>query len=1380
MKKRILAMILGISILSNSTLTIFAEKENSISGNTICCETGEKKNEIEEEITFTVEGVNVPDNYVLPKDNTWEFLKNTKNETLDCAKASISLPSSYNGKQYQTSVKKQYGNTCWIYANIAAVEASMIKNGLANNSLDLSELHHIFFYYNRISDPLGNISNDYVSFVKNGSLTNDFASYVNGGGEKNSAIDRLLNRVGPVSESLAPFTSDKQGFVSSELAFGHNAADVVGCKIGSFEPSEASKIKELIYTHGAVTASYYSVSSSTYYKNVNNTMSYYYPYKVEDTNHAIVVVGWDDNYSASNFAQTPPGNGAWLCKNSWGTDNVINPNGSPVDGYFWLSYYDGCYTNAKVAATAFIVEKTNTDKYLYQYDGSCYKDADLDKKSYLNIFTTKGMNSNIESIDAVSVDVGPNASYNIKIYVNPVIKEGKIFSYDYVSQPQHCSWEYTGTYKTRLNKPIYVNKGDTFAVEIVMDNPSSFIAYSKCFSDDSSWYYDQIERNTFFYQTTEGEYEEFVSGSYSIKAFTNDATFSAATSVSLSDKDVTLGAGETHTLTANVLPSTALQQVRYSSTNTNVATVDGNGKITAVGKGTCQIKVTSWDKKAVATCNVKVSTLAQEINAEPSGLISIQKGQKATVTAKVLPENADDKAIAWGCGKTSVAVITQDGSITGKNTGITNITALNIAGGLNASIPLYVVNPVTKINLQSNQNIAQKQITLYTNDNSTATLSAKVNDDATISGVDVKNSNPIVASYDEATGQLKALQNGKTELTFSSKDGAVPSVFNANGTISAGQKITEKVTVTVGTKAEKFSFDNEEIALGTGVVTAPSGSFVPSNVSNKTIKYTSSNPEVVDVNANGYLVGKKPGTAVITGVPVLAKDGTVKDTITVTVTQYVDEVQAPDSLYMELNEEVEIGSDRFNPIALPATASNRNLSYELKCTDGSIKLNGNTLKGTSHGQAQLLIKAQDSGEVKKTVNIYCVQKAAWLWLVSEDMVFSEAGTFFLDASLDENATERRLTWSSSDTSIATVSDGTITLTGKAGTTTITVSTIDGSNLSQSVKITFTRLVQSLTFDSGTYYMTVGEKKQANVQIVPQDATNSSNPYVATVENGVIVAMAEGSTIITATTNDDTSLSTSTFVSVSKAQQTTEPNTPQEEQKEETKNSNVGKEFVSNGLKYKVMTETEVRCIGPKSKTTKKVTIPTSVTYNNISYQVTAIKDSAFLGCKKLSEVNLPTSLENIGKKAFKDCTKLTTITIPNNVTSIGSETFSGCSSLKSVKIGAGVTSIGSKAFYKCKALKKVTIPSKVKTIGSNAFNGCTAMTSVTIGKNVTSIGSKAFYNCKKLKKINITSTKLKTIGKKAFFKIAKKCKITIPASKKKAYKKLLKGKYSSV
>lgn len=106
-------------------------------------------------------------------------------------------------------------------------------------------------------------------------------------------------------------------------------------------------------------------------------------------------------------------------------------------------------------------------------------------------------------------------------------------------------------------------------------------------------------------------------------------------------------------------------------------------------------------------------------------------------------------------------------------------------------------------------------------------------------------------------------------------------------------------------------------------------------------------------------------------------------------------------------------------------------------------------------------------------------------------------------------------------------------------------------------------------------------------------------------------------------------------------------------------------------------------LSAKEKKAKKVTIPKTVTINNVKYQVTGI-----------------------AAKAFKNSKKLQTVVIPDTVTEIGTGSFEGCKKLKSVTIGKNVTSIGKNAFKNCKNLKKITVKStKLKKVGKGALTG---------------------------------------------------------------------------
>ena len=196
-----------------------------------------------------------------------------------------------------------------------------------------------------------------------------------------------------------------------------------------------------------------------------------------------------------------------------------------------------------------------------------------------------------------------------------------------------------------------------------------------------------------------------------------------------------------------------------------------------------------------------------------------------------------------------------------------------------------------------------------------------------------------------------------------------------------------------------------------------------------------------------------------------------------------------------------------------------------------------------------------------------------------------------------------------------------------------------------------------------------------------------------------------------------------------------------------------------------------------------VIIPSSVTHDGVTYNVTGIGYRAFHGCSTLKSIIIPNSITSIEGGVFGECSSLDTITIPNSVTSIGSYAFSqtgiykndsywendvlyinNCliearymisgeytikegtrliaeaafiyrEKLTSVSIPNSVTRISQHAFYGCSSLQHVNIPNTITSIESCAFYECSSLESITIPKNVTSINSNAFYGCSGLTSI---------------------------------------------
>ena len=158
-----------------------------------------------------------------------------------------------------------------------------------------------------------------------------------------------------------------------------------------------------------------------------------------------------------------------------------------------------------------------------------------------------------------------------------------------------------------------------------------------------------------------------------------------------------------------------------------------------------------------------------------------------------------------------------------------------------------------------------------------------------------------------------------------------------------------------------------------------------------------------------------------------------------------------------------------------------------------------------------------------------------------------------------------------------------------------------------------------------------------------------------------------------------------------------------------------------------------------------ITIPESVTYNGVTYQVTSIDDGTFNDCWELTKVIIPEGVTNIGYAAFHDCRSLTSITIPEGVTCIKDQTFQNCLSLTSVVLPESITVIEKSAFSYCPLLATINIPEGVKGIEYETFTACNSLTDITLPEGLTYLDNWSFGECKSLATVVLPST-LETVN----------------------------------
>ena len=332
-------------------------------------------------------------------------------------------------------------------------------------------------------------------------------------------------------------------------------------------------------------------------------------------------------------------------------------------------------------------------------------------------------------------------------------------------------------------------------------------------------------------------------------------------------------------------------------------------------------------------------------------------------------------------------------------------------------------------------------------------------------------------------------------------------------------------------KVEGVSLNVTSVELTEGDQTTLTATVNPSNAINKNITWTSSDNNVATV-ANGKVTAVKAGTATIT---VKTEDGNKTATCTVTVTaqNYPVESVTLDKTSVDLTEGAEV---TLTATVNPANATNKNITWTSSDNNVATVANGK-VTAVKAGTATITVKTED-GNKTATCTVTVKAKTYPVESVTLDKTsveLTEGEETTLTATINpSNATNKNVTWTSSDSNVAAVANGKVTAV-KAGTATITVKTEDG-NKTATCTVTVkakTYPVESVTLDKTSVELTEGEETTLTATINPSNATNknvtwtSSDSNVATVANGKVTAVKAGTATITVKTEDGNKTATCT-------------------------------------------------------------------------------------------------------------------------------------------------------------------------------------------------------------------------------------------------------------
>ncbi len=491
-------------------------------------------------------------------------------------------------------------------------------------------------------------------------------------------------------------------------------------------------------------------------------------------------------------------------------------------------------------------------------------------------------------------------------------------------------------------------------------------------------------------------------------------------SMKLNKSSAIIYVGNSTTLTSQVLPSNAtFKDVKWSTSDKKVAKVDSNGKVTAVSKGKVTITCTSVDNPMIKkSCTVKVYVKVTGVKLNKSSA-KVYAGQTYQLKATVSPSDASNKKVSWTSSDTKIATVNSKGLVTAKKPGVAYITCKTDNKGFTAKCKITVQKLIKTKSVKLNKT----KLSLY--DGKYYQLKATVSpSDASVKTVTYKSSNTSVATV-SSKGKIYAVKPGTATITCTTKDTGK----------TAKCVVTVKAVVPTKVKLNKTS-----VSVSYKKTYQLKATVSPSDATNKKVKWKSSDASVVYVNSKGVVEGLKPGkSAVITCTTVSGK-------VVAKCTVKVNPIKVKSVKLNKTAATLSIGqTTAIKATVSPSNATNKAVVWRSSNTKVATVNSKGTVKAVGNGSAVITCTTKDgSFTAKCTVQVKSV-KVLGVVLNETKLTMNKGASYMLKATVvPENASNKAVTWKSSDTSVATVtSNGIIKAVGK-GVSEVKVYTKDGN------------------------------------------------------------------------------------------------------------------------------------------------------------------------------------------------------------------------------------------------------------------------------------------------------------------------------------------------
>lgn len=680
----------------------------------------------------------------------------------------------------------------------------------------------------------------------------------------------------------------------------------------------------------------------------------------------------------------------------------------------------------------------------------------------------------------------------------------------------------------------------------------------------------------------------------------------AGTPYRISDKSLSLAPGEAAGLSIKEANSKSTVPVVWKSSNEKVATVKGNGQVTAVDFGYCMVSAYNRESgDLIASCAVSVRASVQSVTLDVSA-ITLSVGGDTKFTATVEPNTATNRNVTWESSNTAVATVYK-GTVKAIGTGTATITVKTVDGEKTATCTVTVQPRVERVVLQKDS------LTIKLNE--TASLAATIWPE-TLTNKEViwYSNNSNIVSVDER-GKLIGLNYGSATITCAAK---------------ADSDVRATCVVTVVREAEGVTLDPTSVTVARGGSVQVKAKVYPAGSTDKSVIWTTDNASVATVDEKGVVKGVSAGMTKITCKTV---SGGYKAECQVVVVDPITEISfTRGSITLS---EGETYAEAIDVNVVPSSSKDNIKVYSSDSSIATVTVAGGTLsiKGIKGGETTIIAEATD-GTGKKaslTVSVSSTGAAAFSTepfegglavsgLTGEWKSLFVGSTLTIPAYINGKAI-RSISSNAFDSALTGISVVNIPET---------VIHIGSNAFSRNSELSTVNMPTSLMkIDTGAFQQT-----GVDTVVVPKGVTEIGEDAFKNCTNLTKVSLPTGLQRI----GGGAFYGNYKLTSISIPENVVE----------------VGDgAFYDSGLETVVFNTTKISTI------TANLFGMTAFKSVNIPSGVTKIQAGAFRGNVHLSEVTIPDTVVSIAEYAFADCSALKKVKVSESITSIGTDAFNG-------------------------------------------------------------------------------------------------------------------------